>query len=155
MEEIRIRPAGPQDIAHIVHHRRAMFADIGCEDTDALDAMQGTAERFLPAALAGGQYRGWLAETADGRVTAGAGIAIAAWPGSPGDPTPRRGWILNVYTEPEFRRRGIARRLMETVVAWCRDEGFRSVSLHASPFGRGLYEQMGFQPTNEMRLRLK
>jgi GNAT superfamily N-acetyltransferase len=117
--------------------------------------MQGTAERFLPEALARGQYRGWLAETADRRVIAGAGIAIAAWPGSPDDPAPRRAWILNVYTVPEFRRRGIARRLMETVVAWCREQGFRSVALHASQFGRGLYEQMGFRPTNEMRLRLK
>ena len=66
----------------------------------------------------------------------------------------RRGWIQNVYTEAEFRRRGLARRLMEAVIAWCRVEGFRTVSLHASLEGRSLYESMGFRATNEMRLIL-
>jgi len=44
---------------------------------------------------------------------------------------------------------------METIVEWCRGEGFGYVSLHASKDGRLLYETMGFQPTNEMRLYLK
>jgi len=29
------------------------------------------------------------------------------------------------------------------------------ISLHASPFGRPLYESLGFEPTNEMRLHLE
>ena len=77
------------------------------------------------------------------------------WPGSPDFPAAHRGWILNVYTEPGFRHRGIARRIMDTIVAWCRSEGFAHVSLHASQYGRRLYENMGFQPTNEMRLYLR
>jgi GNAT superfamily N-acetyltransferase len=44
---------------------------------------------------------------------------------------------------------------METIVEWCRAEGFGYVSLHASKFGRRLYERMGFEATNEMRLYLK
>ena len=44
---------------------------------------------------------------------------------------------------------------MVAVIAWCRDEGLRSLSLHASDFGRALYEELGFRPTNEMRLYLK
>ncbi|HMC62523.1 MAG TPA: GNAT family N-acetyltransferase, partial [Candidatus Solibacter sp.] len=111
-------------------------------------------EAFLRRALVDGTYRGWLAVAAGGRVVAGGGVAIVPWPGSPADPAPRRGWIQNVYTEPGFRHRGIARRIMEAIVNWCRAEGFRAVSLHASPFGRPLYESMGFQPTNEMRLNL-
>jgi GNAT superfamily N-acetyltransferase len=101
-----------------------------------------------------GEYRGWLAVAADGRVAAGAGITIVPWPGGPRDTAPRRGWIQNVYTEPEFRRRGLARLLVESVVNWCRTEGFHTVSLHASRDGRSLYESMGFRDTNEMRLIL-
>ena len=154
MEGIEIRTAGFGDVGHILHHRRAMFRDMG-KGTDAdLDAMVVTTEAFLREALPSGGYRGWLAQTADGRVVAGAGIVIAPWPGSPGDPSPRRGLIQNVYTEPAFRRRGLARRLMETVLEWCRAEGFFTVALHASDEGRALYESMGFQATNEMRLKL-
>jgi GNAT superfamily N-acetyltransferase len=152
MEEIRIRPASVDDLLHILHHRRAMFSDMGCQDEAILDQMQATSETFLRESMPKGAYRGWLAEMGGGRIVAGGGIAILPWPGSPEDPRPKRGWILNIYTEPEFRRRGIARQVMETIVAWCRADGFRAVNLHASEFGRALYESMGFQPTNEMRL---
>ena len=60
-----------------------------------------------------------------------------------------------MYTDPEFRRQGIARRLMQTMIDWCRKEGFVRVDLHASDKGRPLYESLGFEPTNEMRLNLR
>jgi len=67
----------------------------------------------------------------------------------------RRGNILNVYTVDKFRRRGLARELMKTVVLWCREQCVDTMILHASPSGRIVYESMGFVPTNEMRLTLK
>jgi GNAT superfamily N-acetyltransferase len=155
MDDIAIRPAVLDDILHILHHRHCMFWDMGNQNEDAHRLMLASAERFLRDALPGGAYRGWLAETPDRRVIAGAGVTIVSWPGSPDDPAPRRGWIQNVYTEPEYRRRGLARRLVQTVVEWCRAEGFANVSLHASVYGRALYEELGFRQTNEMRLRLR
>jgi GNAT superfamily N-acetyltransferase len=154
MEEFTIRPAAFADLQHILRHRRTMFHDMRSGTEAELDAMVVTAEAFLRHAIPAGTYRGWLAETKDGRIAAGAGITIVPWPGAPRDPAPRRGWVQNVYTEPEFRRRGLARRLMEVLVEWCRAEGFHTVSLHASHEGRALYESMGFKITNEMRLEL-
>ena len=153
MDEIRIRPATPADIPHVLQHRKQMFADMGKGTAAELEAMALTTVAYLREAMPAGGYRGWLAESASGRVIAGAGIAIVPWLGSPDDPSSRRGLVINVYTEPEFRRRGIARRLMDTLVEWCREEGFHTISLHASEFGRALYEKIGFRPTNEMRLR--
>jgi GNAT superfamily N-acetyltransferase len=155
MEEIRIRPATVDDVGLILHQRTAMFSDIGHQDASRMAMMRASSEAFLLKGLVDGTYRGWLAAVGDGRVVAGGGIAIIPWSGSPDDPAPRRGWILNIYTEPGFRHRGIARQIMETIVAWCRGEGFHAVSLHASKFGRPLYERMGFQQTNEMRLYLE
>jgi GNAT superfamily N-acetyltransferase len=152
MQEMSIRPATLEDADLILHHRTAMFSDMGCGDAARLALMRVSSEAFLRRALVDGTYRGWLAAAADGRVVAGGGVAIVPWSGSPDDPAPRRGWIQNVYTEPEFRHRGLARQIMETIVAWCRAEGFQAVSLHASTFGRPLYESMGFRQTNEMRL---
>lgn len=80
---------------------------------------------------------------------------FAAWPGYPGENQAKRAWILNMYTEPGVRRSGVARRLMQAMVAWCRGEGYGSVSLHASDAGRPLYESIGFQPTNEMTFKLR
>jgi GNAT superfamily N-acetyltransferase len=61
--------------------------------------------------------------------------------------------ILNVYTEREFRRRGVARQVMLAILAWIKAYGLRGVNLHASEEGRALYEKLGFEQTNEMRLR--
>jgi GNAT superfamily N-acetyltransferase len=154
MHDIRIRPVNIADLAHILRHRRTMFRDMGRGTEAELDEMLVTSEAFFRAAIVSGGYRGWLAETADGRIAGGVGITILSWPGAPGDAAGRRGWIQNVYTEPEFRRSGIARRLMAVLIEWCKSEGFRTIWLHASDEGRTLYKSLGFLPTNEMRLRL-
>ena len=67
---------------------------------------------------------------------------------------PQLGWIIGVYVLPEYRRHGIARALTEAAVSWLRRAGCSEVKLHASPFGRGIYESLGFARTYEMKLKL-
>jgi hypothetical protein len=43
---------------------------------------------------------------------------------------------------------------MRTMVDWCLRAGFARITLHASEDGRHLYESLGFEPSNEMRLKL-
>jgi GNAT superfamily N-acetyltransferase len=150
----RIRRATAADVDIIVKHRRRMFADMGFGDEDALDAMAVAAQASIRSGLEDGSYVGWLAEDA-GRVVAGGGLVIFNYQPSPSEPLPRRACVLNMYTAPEYRRRGLARRLLEKMIAWCSEHGFNAVSLHASEDGRSLYEAFGFKPTNEMRLVLK
>ena len=150
-----IRQATAADAPIIVHHRRAMFTDMELGDSKDLDAMEATFAPFVTRALGNGSYRGWLAETDGGRVVAGGGLIVHEWPARPGHPSdPRRAYILNVYTEPDHRKQGLARRIVTAIIAWCRAEGFWAVSLHASTYGRALYESLGFEHTNEMRLKL-
>jgi GNAT superfamily N-acetyltransferase len=151
---LTIRDAAPADLDVVMHHRRSMFEDMGTRDREALDAMEQTSRPFFAHALGEGSYRGWLVDDGAGRVVAGGGIILLAFHSSPRDPAPRRAWIVNMYTEPEYRRRGLARRLMEAMVAWCRAQRMTTVYLHASDEGRPLYDSLGFKPTNEMRLPL-
>jgi GNAT superfamily N-acetyltransferase len=116
--------------------------------------MESTSMPFIKAGFEDGTYRGWLLEK-EGTVVAGGGLVILAHPSAPHNPSPRRAWILNVYTEPQHRCHGFAKAVIEAIVAWCRAQGYAWVSLHASDAGRHLYETMGFNPTNEMRLLLK
>ena len=152
--EIHIRNANLKDLKHILHHRRAMFEEMGYRDPKILELVEQSSREYFGEALRTGAYKAWLAEDPNGRVVAGGGIVIADWPGFPGETLAKRAWILNMYTEPEARRCGVAKQLLELIIGWCRVAGFRSVSLHASPAGRPLYESAGFQPTNEMRLTL-
>jgi GNAT superfamily N-acetyltransferase len=152
---MRYRPASTDDIEILLRHRVRMFADMGHADPAVLACIERVTRDYLPPALDEGRYYGLLAESVAGDVVAGGGVVIAPWPGSQHGNQPRRAWILNVYVEPEYRRHGVARVIMTRLIEWCRTQGFPSVSLHASDAGRALYEQLGFRPTNEMRLDLR
>jgi len=152
--EIHIRKAGVEDLKHILHHRRAMFDEMGFRDTAVLNRVEDLSREYFSEGLQIGTYRGWLAEGSNGQIVGGGGIVIADWPGYPGENHAARAWILNMYTEPGARRCGVAKRLLEVMIEWCRTKGFSAVSLHASSAGRPLYEKVGFQQTNEMMLKL-
>ena len=144
-----IRLAAIEEAVIIGAQRRAMFFDMGYRD--GLDAM---VESFLPWVrdkMRAGEYLGWFAIAEDGAIAAGAGLWLMDWPPHMIGPGSRRGNILNVYTDPEYRRQGLARRLTETAIEWCRANGIATVILHASDQGRELYRSLGFEPTNEMR----
>lgn len=151
---IIIREATPDDVPEILRQRRAMYQDMDYKDQRALAAMISSCEPYLLQALSNGSFRAWLA-VQDGQVAGGGAIVISPWPSHPYDLECRRATILNLYVYPEFRRRGIARQLMLTLMEWCKKQGFAAVSLHASKDGRYLYESLGFEPTNEMKLKLR
>jgi GNAT superfamily N-acetyltransferase len=151
--DITIREARLSESAIILHHRRSMFRDMGEGTVEELDRMVEVARPWLARAMADGSYRHWLALDPSGRIAGGGGVLLSPWPPNPQDPCRQRAVILNVYTEPEFRKRGIARRVMLMIVKWLREQGLRAANLHASEEGRPLYEKLGFRATNEMRLK--
>jgi GNAT superfamily N-acetyltransferase len=180
--KISIRLATLADIPHLVHHRRAMFVDMGHKIAAELDGADQVAHNYFNAALRDNSYKGWLAveieESAEGEnagaapenapdpgatlkhpplgnVIAGGGIVFVPWAGYPGESRTQRLWIVNMYTEPRARRRGIAKKLVNTMTAWSRAEGYAAISLHASDAGRPVYESLGFKPSNEMKLSLR
>jgi GNAT superfamily N-acetyltransferase len=150
---ITIREATPDDAEIIYRQRLAMFDDVwGPLDQEAVAAMEASFVPWVRRGLVDGSYRGWLACNGDGCAVAGGGLIVHEWMTNPRISDSRRAYIANIYTKPEYRSQGIARRIMNAILDCCRSEGFKGVSLHASPFGRPLYESLGFVSTNEMRL---
>lgn len=153
MNDFTIRLATVADISTLIYHRRSMWLDMGRRGESAFEVMEAAADEYFKVAIPSGAYRGYLAES-HGKVVGGGGVVISPWPGQLNQRKPYRAMILNIYVEKEYRRRGIARAIMEALIAWCRENDFVNVGLHASEEGRPLYEKLGFKPTNEMRLEL-
>ena len=65
-----------------------------------------------------------------------------------------RAHVNAVFVKPEYRRQGIARRLMRLAIDWSRSNGCVRVFLRTSEDGRSLYESMGFKAGREMELGL-
>ena len=149
-----IRRASTDDLDTLVMHREAMFRDMGYSDEAALKAMSVKFRGWLREHMDSGDYHAWLVQADDGSTVAGTGLWLMDWPPHMIGQGSHRGNILNVYTESNYRRRGLARLLMQAVLVWCGENHIDTIILHASPAGRSLYESMGFAQTNEMRLRL-
>jgi ribosomal protein S18 acetylase RimI-like enzyme len=146
-----IRAATAADAATITHHRRRRFVDAGRSDNRVLDVMAEHFEPWVTQQLQSGKYMGWLALDDAGEVIGGSGLMILDWPPHPLDPTSEhRGYLLNVYVEPEHRRKHIASHLIELAQAEARRRRIRVVALHSTDAGRALYESNGFRATNEM-----
>jgi len=127
-----------------------MFVDAGRQDNRVLDLMAKAHEPWVAKMLAEGKYLGWLTED-DGVVVASAGLFLLDWPPHPLDPrSSQRGYLLNVYVEPEYRRRKLASHLIEYALAEARRRKIRVVSLHSTDEAKRLYESNGFRATNEM-----
>jgi GNAT superfamily N-acetyltransferase len=160
MSEPVLRPAQFADIPALALFRRLMFEDMNAAeqrerdfDPEELYVMEAVFAEYLRARL-GDEVRAWVI-TVDGYVVACAAVSVLPTVPAPGRLDMRMVLLHNVHTLPEFRRRGFARRLVETAVAWCREEGFDRLSLNASAAGQPLYESMGFGLTKQMSLKLR
>jgi GNAT superfamily N-acetyltransferase len=152
----RIRRGTVQDADIIAWHRARMFQDMGDVSGDAFEILRAKARVRLEEWLESGDYIAWLATPADKpeTIVAGAGVQV-----QPILPRPlnastigegRQGTIVNVFTEPQWRRRGIAGLLVKEIISWSRNEQIDRLLLHASDEGRSVYERLGFILGEEM-----
>lgn len=149
-----IRRAFAAEAPIIARQRRGMFEDMGGSYSRYLSVV-GMDEAFVAwvtPRIESEEYLGWFAVDSEDKPVAGAGLWIQHWTPQVPDLSTRRAYVMNVFVDSEHRSRGLARQLLNTVLDWCHNDGIFIVTLHASDKGRPLYESLGFQQTNEMRL---
>ena len=156
-DTFRIRRATVQDAGIVAWHRARMFQDMDDVSSDAFEILRAKARARLKEWLASGDYVGWLATPADQpeMVVGGAGVQLQPILPRPVNASTvgegRQGTVVNVFTEPQWRRRGIAGLLMKEIITWSKNERLDRLLLHASDEGRSVYERLGFIAGNEMR----
>lgn len=70
------------------------------------------------------------------------------------NPTGKKAYIINMYTSPEYRKKGVARKILELLVHDSLESGVDFISLESTKMGRHLYESFGFGPMpSEMQLK--
>lgn len=77
-------------------------------------------------------------------IIAAAFLLITEKPASPHFINGRTGTVLNVYTDTDYRRRGIALRLMQNLIDYARLEELDHIELKATEDGYPLYQKCGF-----------
>jgi ribosomal protein S18 acetylase RimI-like enzyme len=148
-----IRRATPLDIPALVYYRCELFRSMGTTDERLLAELADACFRYMMVALPGGEFRAWVADAGDSVIACGAAV-IHEGPPTPSALHGRQANIMNMYTRPEWRRKGIARALMDALVTDLTEAGAETVELHATSDGRPLYEAFGFVESGALRKRL-
>lgn len=147
------RFASLRDLDILVETRILVLRAANCLDESVdMSAVRETSREYYEKALADGTHTAILV-TDNGRLVGTGGISYYCVMPTFHNPTGQKAYIMNMYTAPEYRRRGIAAHTLKLLVADARKRGVTAVSLEATAAGRPLYERFGFvQSENEMEL---
>ena len=101
-------------------------------------------------------FLAWLAVDDENNIIATSGLAIIVKPPHLKNFTGKESYIMNMYTLPNWRRKGIGSALLEKLLEESKTRGINRVSLFATPTGRTLYEKYDFKTSEDfMNLRLE
>ena len=110
--------------------------------TDEMDLSPALMD-YYQRHLANGTFVSWLALDGD-KIIGTSGMSFVEKPPYFGCPTGRIGLLSSMYTNPDYRRKGIARELLRRVVEEARAYGCGTVQITASDMGVLLYSDFGF-----------
>ena len=110
--------------------------------TDEMDLSPALMD-YYQRHLANGTFVSWLALDGD-KIIGTSGMSFVEKPPYFGCPTGRIGLLSSMYTNPDYRRKGIARELLRMVVEEARAYGCGTVQITASDMGVLLYSDFGF-----------
>lgn len=150
-----IRQATADDIEILTDLRVAFFVDMGDVTYEQSASFREATYRYLSRTIPQGKFLAWVAEE-DGQIVATSGLVFFEGAPTSTNLTGIEGYILNMYTLPQWRGRGIARRLIQEIIAYARSINVQQFGLDATEQGRPLYEKMGFVSlTDAMGLDLR
>ncbi len=120
------------------------------EDIDLVPALRDYYKRHM----ADGTFVSWLAVD-DEEIIGTSGMSFVEKPPYFGCPSGKMGLLSSMFTNPRYRRMGIAKELLHRVVEEARKYGCGTIQITASDMGVKLYESYGFvHNSNFMQYKL-
>jgi GNAT superfamily N-acetyltransferase len=110
--------------------------------------LEKATREYIATAVPSGDFMAWLAE-ADGEVIGTSGLVFFKRPPTPGSLAGLDAYILNMYTVPTWRGRGMATALLKETLEYVKTTPARRALLRATDAGRPLYEKFGFVVDDE------
>ena len=142
--EIRYKKADIRDLHELVRSRLMVLrAANGLDEGAELPEVESESDAYYRRALADGSHVAYLAYDGDVLIGTG-GVSFFQVLPTCHNPSGQKAYIMNMYTHPDYRRRGIAYRVLELLTAEAEMRHVDAVTLEATAAGRPLYEAFGF-----------
>lgn len=141
------------DIQGLVDNRILFALELsGGQNEEAIQLLRNQMTNYFSNATMDNSCISFIAKCDD--IVAGIGsVHIRVMPGNFKNPSGKWGYIMNMYTVPEFRRKGICKSILNLLVEEGKKMGVTAFELHATKDGEMIYIQEGFIHHNEPTLR--
>jgi len=144
-EKIIIRRVTNEDLPRMTAARLDYLREMqGERATSYLKELHQNLQLYFSEAIAEGSFFALLAEF-EGKVVSYGGMVLKKIPGDLNQSSYLEGDILNMYTLPDYRRKGISSLILEGLLDEAKELGVSKVALHCSKDGEPLYRKYGFE----------
>lgn len=140
-DPMTFRQATPDDIGELFNCRIKQLIDEG-QSTD-ID-ITASNYKYFREYMESGQLEEWVCED-EGKIIATGAIIWYRFPPSFTNGEGLKAYITNIYTDPDYRGRGIAPKMLEILEKRAREEGVCRIWLEASKWGKPVYKKYGFE----------
>jgi len=138
------RKATFNDVPALVELRKKQLIDEGLPPIANIDMnIDNQLADYFNSAIADETFISWVMED-NGEIIATSGVCFYTLPPNFSNPMGGVAYITNMYTRDEFRHKGIASELLKLVIDESKDRGYTVIRLHASEYGKSIYEKAGF-----------
>ncbi len=151
--EIIYSRATLDDLQTIVNLRLVFASEFAGQQTaKAIQELKNFNQEYLERSIQNNSFIAYLAR--QGSEIAGiGGMVLREQPGNFKNPSGKVGYIFNMYTFPQFRRRGICSHILRLLLEQASRMGIVAFELHASEQGEFVYKQNGFEKHSEPTYR--
>ena len=118
------------------------------DDNVDMSEVERESRDYYEKALLDGSHTAYLVFD-DGEFVGAGGVSYFRVMPTYHNPSGRKAYIMNMYTAPDHRRRGIAYNTLDLLVKDAKAQGVAAISLEATDMGRPLYERYGFVKMND------
>jgi GNAT superfamily N-acetyltransferase len=155
-QKIIYRRAEINDIPTLVDYRVRFLNELYKHPEDAETAViRKSLQNYFKKTIPSKEFIAWIAEY-DGKTIATSGMVVWQKPAIYGGiETGKLGYLLNFYTIPEARKKGICTRLLNELIKEAKSLGLKYLHLHASKDGINIYKKAGFVKPNQPELKLR
>lgn len=151
--KIKYRRATLADIDTLIDYRVRFLNELYRHpENEQTKILRESLQKYFSEAIPANSFIAWLAEHESKTLGTG-GMVVWQMPGRyRGLETGRLGYILNMYTVPEARKKGICTRLLGELINEAARLDLKYVHLHASKDGINIYKKKGFAEPEQIEL---
>ena len=155
-DKIKYRRANIDDIESLIDYRVRCLNEICDHPEDGeTEILRKALKEYFSKAIPSNDFIAWLAEY-NGNIIGTSGMVVWQIPARYGGlESGKLGYILNLYTIPEARRKGICTRLLNELIKEAKSLGLTYLHLHASEDGMNIYRKAGFVKPDQIELELR